>query len=68
MESTAITVLRVLLSEITLVRQIAFVCCSETIPVLVGRSTGRFSFAVLSPKAAYDVTHLICIKAEIYRM
>ena len=67
-ESTAVIALRVLLPEITLARQIAFVCCSETIAVLIARGTVHFAFAVLSPKAAPDITHVDCAKVGVYRM
>ena len=61
-ESTAAIVLRVVLPEVAFARQIGLVCCSQTIPDLIGRGTVQLAFAVLSPKAAHDVTHVICTR------
>ena len=63
-ESTAVIALRVVLGgpQVAFARQAGLLCCSQTIPVLIGRGTVHFAFAVLSPKAAHDVTHVICTR------
>lgn len=67
-EGTAVIAVRVVFPAVTLARQVAFVCCRQRIPALIGRGTVHFAFIVLSPKAAHDMTHIICTKVGVCRL